>query len=55
MRTRIVLEGNAFYEIDEDCMEKKQEEERKRAERKEAENPDLDFKKNKGKSSYRKG
>jgi hypothetical protein len=25
MKTRIVLEGNAFYEIDEACMEKKQE------------------------------
>lgn len=28
MRTRIVAEGNAFYEIDEDCAGKKQKERR---------------------------
>lgn len=30
MRTRTVLEGNAFYEIDEDCMEKLQEDKKLR-------------------------
>lgn len=24
MKTRIVLEGNSFYEIDEECLEKKE-------------------------------
>ena len=29
MRTRTVLDGNAFYEIGEECLEKKEEQERK--------------------------
>lgn len=29
MRSKIVMEGNAFYEIDEDCMRRKAQEEAK--------------------------
>lgn len=29
MRTRTVLDGNAFYEIDEECLEKQEEQNRK--------------------------
>lgn len=40
MKSHTVMEGNAFYEIDEECVRRKQEErDRMRKEQKEAERP----------------
>ena len=42
MKTRLIIDGNAFYEVDEECMERKEKEEgqRKREAEKSEKNPD---------------
>lgn len=34
MKTHVVIDGNAFYEIDEECMKQKEEQNRKKMEKK---------------------
>lgn len=34
MKTRLIIDGNAVYEIDEECMEKKRREQQEREKRK---------------------
>lgn len=36
MRSKIILDGNAFYEIDEECMERKRQEEKEKGEKEES-------------------
>jgi len=33
MRSKLILDGNAFYEIDEECMERKRQEEKEKEEK----------------------
>lgn len=40
MASRTVIDGNAFYEIDEECMRKKKMEEKLREEKKGSKRPD---------------
>lgn len=37
MKTRLIIDGNAFYEVDEECMKRKEEKENKEKEKKEKE------------------
>lgn len=36
MRSKLILDGNAFYEIDEECMERKRQEEKEEGEKEES-------------------
>ena len=36
MRSKLILDGNAFYEIDEECMERKRKEEKEEGEKEES-------------------
>ena len=34
MKSKLIIDGNAFYEVDEECLEKKKQEEKKKEEKK---------------------
>ncbi len=33
MKSKLIIDGNAFYEVDEECLEKKRQEEKKKEEK----------------------
>ena len=36
MKSKLIIDGNAFYEVDEECLEKKRQEEKKKEEKEES-------------------